>query len=336
MHKNYGLWVIVGLVSILAFFLFKTFWQYLAFSFIFALLFHKLFKRLARKMHPNLAATIIVVGILLLLVIPTIYIITQAVKQVPGAYTNFINALSKEEIPGVLGFSADQTLDFITRGAEAVRENVLANGAGYLNQMTNILLGLFLMFMTTFFLLRDGEKMYDYVVHTLPVRKHNTREFSAKMLTIVNAVLLGQLVTAVIQGILAGLVFWILGVPNALLLGILTVLLSIIPMLGPFLVYIPVAIYLFFTAPLWKAVVLLGFGTIILSQIDNVIRPYIAHRTAAIHPLTVIIGVVAGLKLWGLIGFILGPLVLAAFFALYEFSMTGDETALQKKTGKTQ
>jgi predicted PurR-regulated permease PerM len=330
-HRNYGLWALLIGFGVLTFFLLHTFWQYLVFGLILAILFHRPYKQLSRGMNKNVAAFLIVMCILLLLVIPTMYVLFQAIQQAPGAYATALQGLHSEKAEQVLGVSANEVRAVATSFGERLRVNLIQNAGAYLNQATNIFLGLFLMFVTIFFLLRDGERMYHHLLHTFPVRKENTSQFLEKLRSIIDAVLLGQLVTAVIQGLLAGLLFWILGIPNALLLGFLTVLLSIIPMLGPFLIYIPVAVYLFFMERYVAAIVLLAIGTIVLSQIDNIIRPYIAHRTAAVHPLTVIIGAVAGLQLWGLVGFVIGPLILAGFLALYEFSMTGDETALQKK-----
>jgi predicted PurR-regulated permease PerM len=335
-HKNYGLWIIVLLVGVLTFMLLSSYWQYLIFAIIFALLFYKPYKKLERRMHPNLAATAIILVILVLLVIPTMYVLVNVVNQLPAAYSGLVAAIEKPAVVKALGSSADEVHALTADAGSRLRTNLVENVGGYLNQVTNILLGLFLMFATIFFMLRDGDRMYSFVLFTLPVRKHNTHQFAAKMHTIVNAVLMGQLVTAFVQGVLAGILFLFLGVPNPLLWGVVTFVLSIIPMMGPFLVYVPAGIFLMLEDRFVAGLVMLIVGTLVLSQIDNVIRPYIAHRTAQIHPLTVIIGVVCGLKLWGLIGFILGPLVLAAFLALYEFSMTGDEAVLTKehKPGK--
>jgi predicted PurR-regulated permease PerM len=332
-HHNYGLWALVIVTGIISLLLLRTYWQFLAFAILFSVVFHGVYERLAKHMNRNLAAALITVGVLLVLVIPTIYLVVTAIQQAPTAYTGLLEAFDKPQVRSLLGSNVESVRAAALGIGETIRENVVANAGGYINKAAETLLGLFIMFITLFFLLRDGRAIYNYLLHKIPVRKHNTKQFMHTLHSIVNAILVGQLVTAIIQGAILGIVLAILGVPNALLWGLLTVLLSIIPALGPFLIYGPASVYLILDNHVGKGIFLLLFGAIIISQIDNVIRPYIVRRNTEIHQLIVIIGVICGLKLWGLVGFILGPLVLAAFLALFEFSTTGDDSVLEAKGG---
>jgi predicted PurR-regulated permease PerM len=181
------------------------------------------------------------------------------------------------------------------------------------------------MFLTTFFLLRDGQLFVKGLVRVSPVKKSYSERFMQEMHLTVKGVILGQVGTAMIQGALVGLLFWALGLSNPFFWGVIAAIVSIVPIFGPFFIYIPAGAYLLLQERYIAGAFMLILGTFIISQIDNIIRPYITSRTANVHPLIPILGVIGGLKLWGFAGFVLGPLALAAFVALIRFVSGDDE-----------
>ena len=132
----------------------------------------------------------------------------------------------------------------------------------------------------------------------------------------VQAVVHGVLVTAVVQGCLAGLAFWALGAGRAALLGSLTALLAPTPV-GPPLVWVPVAIWLFATGPTWKAVALAVWSLVVFGTVDNVLRPYLIGGQAHIPFLFLLFGVIGGAAAFGLLGLFVGPVVLAVLVAVW-------------------
>ncbi len=331
MKHHGGLWIIVALVGILALWLLSAYWQFLAFAIIFALLCYPVYEFLQVRTNRNIAAFAVTIGVLILLVVPSMYLAARAVQQVPAVYAQVLSAMQDEQVVRWFGVSSNEVLRFATEIGNNLRTNFFDNITALFGRISTIALGLFLMFVTLFFLLRDGRVAHKLLVEAIPVRRSVAESFLRRLRNVTFGVLLGQLVTALAQGLLAGLFFFALGIENALLLGLVTAFLSIIPVLGPFIVYVPVAGVLFVQGHPIMAIIVFGFGTLVLSQMDNVIRPYIAARTAKVHPLISIIGAIAGLTLWGVIGFVLGPLVFAAFLALWEFIVTGDEKALAEK-----
>jgi predicted PurR-regulated permease PerM len=135
--------------------------------------------------------------------------------------------------------------------------------------------------------------------------------------------IMGQIVVGIIQGILAGIGFLILGVPNPVLWGSLTALISIIPLLGAVLVWLPIDVYLFVNAFLsngeyWRAIALLLYGSLVVSTIDNFLKPKIVGDRANIHPLVILFGILGGIQLFGIPGILIGPLVLTLFDLVME------------------
>ena len=320
MNKNTGLWVALTSVGILSALLLRTYWQYLFFSALFAVLFAGMNEHLAKQIGKNASAVLITIGTIMLLVVPTMYVVSQTVLQAPNAYQTVVSALDKDSMRSILGISGDEVRALAIALGEKLRENVLQNAATYLNQISEVIIGLVIMFMTLFFLLRDGKHIVASFLKNAPMRRTQLEKLLNHLRAVVNAVVIGQVVTALLQGALVGLLLTALGVPNALFWGVIASFFSIIPLHGPVLIYVPATLYLFMQERYVAAIVMLVFGILIISQIDNVVRPYIASRTANIHPLIPILGVIGGLKLWGFVGFILGPLVLAAFITLYTYA----------------
>lgn len=164
-----------------------------------------------------------------------------------------------------------------------------------------------------FFLLQGGEKMEDYVASILPFRNVNKKEVIGKINVMVRSNAIGIPLLALIQGLLAWGGYMFFGVPNAFLAGFMTGLCSMVPIVGTMLIWLPMAVY-FMIIGLWgKAVGLILFGAIIISQSDNLIRFILQKKMADTHPLITIFGVIVGLPIFGFIGIIFGPLLISLF-----------------------
>ena len=133
-----------------------------------------------------------------------------------------------------------------------------------------------------------------------------------------NSILYGHVVAGVIQGILAGIAFLVFGIPNALLLTVLAIILGVIPILGPGLIYVPAAIYLITAGQPGPAIIYFLYNIIVVSSIDNLFRIYLVSRRVKISQVIVLIGMVGGLLLFGTLGLLLGPLVVGYFVTLVE------------------
>lgn len=167
-----------------------------------------------------------------------------------------------------------------------------------------------------YYALKDGPALVDFVVDLLPFDPTTETRLVGDVGRYLDAVVFGQVATALVQGALAGLGFWALGVPSPVLLGFLSAVLSILPGIGPFLVWIPAALFLFATGAVVRGTLLVIWGGGIVSTSDHLIRSKVISAKGGMHPSLALVGVIGGLIAFGLMGFVVGPVLLALFVTL--------------------
>lgn len=200
--------------------------------------------------------------------------------------------------------------------------NLLLNFLGKFNEFLlkipilalNFLVFLFVLFFT----LKDGEKAINYLKSVSPIKKETEEKFLKKFKDVTNSVLLGQVLVGIVQGLTAGVGFFIFKVDNALLLTILSIICSVIPMVGPWLVWVPVNVILFSSTKPEIAIGFLIYNMFLTSLIDNVLRPFVVSRKTEINSAIIIVGMVGGFLVFGILGLIIGPLVLAYVLLMME------------------
>jgi predicted PurR-regulated permease PerM len=184
-------------------------------------------------------------------------------------------------------------------------------GGDTLVRFGKLLFGVVIMVVALFFLLAEGSRMLDAIVRISPLEEHHVRELVAEFDRACRAIVSATLLSAVAQGLLAGIGFYFAGLESSVaLLMLLTMVLALVPFTGAAAVWIPVCLYLYFyEARAWAAIGLAGYGAIIVSQSDNVIKPYILHGQSNLHPLLALLSVLGGLQALGPIGILVGPMV---------------------------
>lgn len=197
--------------------------------------------------------------------------------------------------------------------------------AHYLKQFTNLVSNLPNLLLQTavgiftfFFALKDGKKAIEYLKSFSQIKKETEDKFLKQLRDITNSVLLGQVFVGIIQGIFAGIGYYVFGVPNVILLTFLTSIVAIIPILGAWLIWLPVVVYLFASGDTHSAIGLLIYGTFVVSLIDNVLRTLIVSKKTQINTGIILIGMLGGLIVFGFLGLIIGPLILAYVLLVLE------------------
>ena len=158
-----------------------------------------------------------------------------------------------------------------------------------------------LMLYLTFFLLRDGNKLIQMLIRALPLGDDRERMLFNKFAEITRATIKGNLVVAAIQGALGGLIFWFLGIPAAVLWGVVMAVLSLIPAVGASLIWVPVALYLYAVGEIVDAVILTAFGAIVIGLVDNILRPILVGRDTKLPDYLVLFSTLGGLALFGIV-----------------------------------
>ena len=190
----------------------------------------------------------------------------------------------------------------------------------------------FFVIITMYYLFRDGDQILTGLRQFLPLEDSQSRAMFARAREVIGASVYGVITVATVQGALGGLAFWVLGLPSALLWGVLMTLLSMIPVTGSWLVWIPAALCLVATGHWVKAIILVAWGALVVGTIDNFLRPKLVGQRAHLHELLVLFSVLGGLKLLGVLGLVLGPVLLAVALALLSATRISQTQSSLKKS----
>jgi predicted PurR-regulated permease PerM len=212
------------------------------------------------------------------------------------------NIISPEQVRVTIGELISQVLGWL--------QNVLKG-------IPNVMLNIFITIFSTYYFLKHGRDIYAFFKDLFPLPKERYAQILSRFDDLSRGMILGQIVVGGIQGVLAWMGFLVLGVPNPVLWGFLTALISMIPLLGAAIVWVPIFVYLaitsYYTGIYWPPIAMLLWGTFVVSTIDNILKPKIVGESAKIHPLVILFGILGGIQLFGIAGLLLGPLVLTIF-----------------------
>ena len=202
----------------------------------------------------------------------------------------------------------------LSAGLGSVATRALTVGQGALSFLAQLGVMLYL----TYFLLRDGSRLGRRFSEALPLRGQTRELLIDNFIRVVRATMKGTVLVAVLQGIVGGLIFWLLGIEAPLLWGLLMGFFSLVPAVGTGMVWVPVALYLLLTGSVWEGSILVFCGLFVIGMIDNLLRPILVGKDTKLPDFVVLIATVAGLELFGLSGFVVGPIIAALFIALWD------------------
>jgi predicted PurR-regulated permease PerM len=310
------------------------FFDVLLWAAVLAVVFYPMHRRLRdriRKATP--AAALSTVLVVLLILLPVTFISVAVVHelsgvaqsfQTPGQGWNVTVPAPVTRAIGWIGKYVDIDVDkesarkFIADRMQtwgsALAASTLVVVGGAVGAITQMALVVF----TLFYFFRDGERLRDAVYQMVPLQRVQWQDIITRTKDVIGATVYGVLAISAIQGTLGTLIFWVLGLPSPLLWGVVMFFLSMIPMAGAFLVWAPAALYLALTGSLLQAGILVVWGVVVIGGIDNILSPRLVGRRASLHELLIFFGVLGGLQVFGVLGLVLGPVVVAMTLALIE------------------
>lgn len=296
-------------------------------AFLGAITLYILMRNMMIKMTTNwkwkkwLAAITLILISFILIVIPTAWIVSIGIDKIKPIVQN-PSEISKvfEQIHQYLITSFD--LDILNKENVAkISSQVLPMAQQALASTLDTLGSLFIMYLILFFLLFETLKVEKWIRHALPFKDHNVQLFMHGFRNAVYSNAVGIPIVAIIQGIVGFIGYWIFGVNEMVLMGILTAICSVIPLVGSMLVYIPIGIYMLSAGNTWEGIAVLLWGFILIGSIDNVARFMLQKKMSNVHPLITLFGVLIGVNLLGFLGIIFGPLLLSMFILLVKIYM---------------
>jgi len=315
--KRIATTVILAVLILLSFFLLRPILLSIIFGIILAFVFSPVYNWLNKIVKSgNLSAAIICLASILLILLPlwflTPILINQSFKLYLAAQQIDFVSLFKSIFPSLL--TADQfsvevgaiLSSFVTR----VTNSLVNSVSQLILNFPTLFFQFMVVFFTFFFVLKDKEKLMSYIKSFSPFSKDVEKKLFESSRGITISLIYGQVVIGIIQGIIAGIGFFLFGVPNALLITLFATVAGIFPIIGPFIVWVPVVIYLLIEGNIGPAIGVMAFG-IIASLSDNFLRPIIVSKKTNMPPSLILIGIIGGLLLFGILGIILGPLIIA-------------------------
>lgn len=325
------------LVSLAFFWVLWPFYGAVFWGAIFALMFSPIFLRLLKKMpkRRTFAALLTVSIILVLVILPVGFIsallaqeaasVYQRVESGDLSFSRYFQQIF-DALPawttGLLerlglnnmGLIQARISDSLVKGSRFIATQALGIGQNAFDFFVSFFIMLYLLF----FFLRDGAALSGHVREAIPMEADIKRNIFSKFTTVIRATVRGNIVVAMLQGALGGLIFWFLGIHAPVLWGTLMAFLSLLPAVGAALVWIPVAIYFLATGAIWQGILLIAFGVLVIGLVDNILRPVLVGKDTKMPDYMVLVSTIGGMSLFGLNGFVIGPVIAAMFMAAWD------------------
>jgi predicted PurR-regulated permease PerM len=227
-------------------------------------------------------------------------------------------------------------LDFFLKNIRQVTNFLFNQSTTVLKGLSGFVVGFFFTLLSLYYLFKDGDQLFERVKGTIPLPPGERDLLIRRFQEMVRATILGGLLIALIQGLLGGLAFWVLGLQSPVLWGTAMALFSFIPVGGTALIWGPAALILFVTGYIAEGIILLAIGVVVISSVDNFLRPYFISSRTNIHPLLLFFVVLGGIQAFGMIGIVLGPLIATVCLTLIEIYTQGIQAERIIQTGPSE
>jgi predicted PurR-regulated permease PerM len=325
-----------GALLLLGYFVFEItspFLVPLAWSAVLAIFFFPLHEKLLSRLRPNPAAAASAIGVTLLLIVPALVILFLTTKQaveagakaqevlqspnrvLPTHLTEWLKSQVPESVQDV------DLSDPVKRGAERLAGYLAGKLGGLLRNLFTFFLDLFVVIFALFFMFRDGEEVARGMRHLMPFDPAIQEEMMRESRELIFASVAVGLLIAAVQGALGGLAFTLAGVGTALFWGVLIAFFSLVPIVGSALIWVPTAFWLAFTGHPWKGLTIAVICGGIAGVADNIIRPLLLRNRTHLNELLLFISVLGGIQVFGLLGIVAGPTIVAAAMGVFRVYM---------------
>lgn len=353
-YSKYALSILFIFVIYLSYLLVKPYLLAIISAIILTYVFSPLYNLLNKPIKNKYACSFtVLVLIILLFSIPSLFLLhslsTQGYEQYIIIKDFVSNPTAFQCVAGNTDFCAlyqnlfsseDRTLieEFAKNTMLSIAQNIATAIMEFLTALPSKAIEFSIMIFIMFFLFADGKMLFSKVMNFFPMKIEHEKYLLTSLKETTDAVVFGQVFIALLQGILACVGFWFIGVEHAVFLGGIVAFLGVIPFLGPTLVWVPLMIYYISmgiqtnsNTLIIKAIIIAIYGIIVLGAVENFLKPKIIGDKAKLHPVLVFIGIIGGLSLFGFIGFFIGPIILGVLSALIK--IYEKEKILQVKRG---
>ena len=326
-----GFFILIVFIVTLAFFdVLSPYYSAILWAAILAVIFNPVKNKIRTRLgeRNGLAALMTIVIICLIVFTPLAIILSSLAYELNLVYSKL------HHLPGwARSFLADHNLDSAQQIQQQLSDAALKGGQYLAGSAFLIGKGTFgftvsfgIMLYLLFFLLKDGPYLVLLILESLPLSSYVKQHLFAKFAAVARATVKGTVAVALAQGALGGFAFWIAGLDGSILWGALMAFLSLIPAVGSAIIWVPAAIYLFATGQLWQGAFIVGFFVIVIGLVDNILRPLLVGKDTRMPDYLILIATLGGMEIYGINGFVIGPLIAALFIACWNL-LSGREHA---------
>lgn len=336
-HGNIILWFFLALLVVSTFLLGRLLWPFISVIILAAVvtsIFKPVYAILNRKISPLFSSLLTCFLIFLILFIPTVFFVGILSKEAYGLYLMGKGAVISDQTKHILEsskildkinlilstFNIQITGEELNKGISELGKVVglflYQQASSIASNILKFFVYFFFMLLIIYYLLMDGDKLISFIINLSPLPKDQDEKLIQKFKDMAGAVLIGNGLGGMIQGIAGGIVFYLFGLKSSFLWGVIMALLAFVPIIGIGVVFIPAAIYLFFIGRVAAAIFFVVFYLVLSISVDNLLKPKLVGRRVKMHTLLVFFSIIGGLNLFGILGIIYGPLITTAFITL--------------------
>lgn len=327
---SYGALLLLGY---LVFRIFEPFFEPLAWSAVLAIFFYPVHEHIRKRLPPNRAALVSTLGVTLLLIVPAVVLLIYTTRQAIDATAKVQETLLDPDkaLPShALSWVRSQlpvawrTADFsqpLRQGAEKIAAFIGSSFARLVKNLFSFFLNLFIVIFALFFMFRDGDRMVRGLRHLIPFDESIQKDMLNESRELIFASVAVALVIAGMQGVLGGMAFTIGGISAAVFWGVVIAFFSLVPVVGSALIWVPAALFLAFSGHWGKGIVVVAVCGGIAGVADNIVRPLLLRNRTQLNDLLLFISVLGGLEVFGLLGLVAGPTVVAAAMGVFRVYM---------------
>ena len=306
------------LIILISFFMLRPFINAIFISVILAYIFFPIYK-IIRKFIPknSISSFLMIVLVLLIVIIPSVLFIqlilqqfrtfSVEIKEIDASLLGYVDDIEESlNLPKIINLEliTETISNDLTKGFTKIITE-------FIKSIPFRLLEVFIIIFILFYLFRDGERLLNSFKENLPIKKVYKDELFAESEKVTKAVIYGTLVAAVCQGIVGAIGFYIFGIDNYLIWGLVMTILALFPFVGPAFVWMPTSIFFLLTDQTTKGILLFIYGSLFISSIDNIIKASIISKKARVHQVIILLGLVGGIGTFGIAGIVMGPLILS-------------------------
>jgi len=314
------LFLIYGFIRLISPFVISIF-----FSIIFSVIYYPLYKKLVdKKIKDSVASLITIFLMFITIVLPFSVFFWLLFKEAKNIYPELISYINnnpfvfKLNLPDFIPLSYIDIKEIVLTNLDEIRKVITRSGLEIIKNIFFFFVNFFVMFVSMFFMLKDGKKIISWVVEIIPFENKYVEGILNQFSITTNAIIRGIILTAFVQGIVAIIGLYIIGVPSPILIGAFVMMAALIPFVGTSVVTLPVAFYYYLKGDLYSGIFMFIWGVFVVGLVDNIVRPVFIGKNAKLPVALVFLGIIGGLRTYGPMGLFIGPIFVSIIITILE------------------